>query len=163
MCLYIGSVNVGVSGDFDRIEFGIKRVLGCLPSTAGHISVLQLSDMELRLFKHLSDEVIFRQISLEDKQQHKLFSHTICRFVYPHIASCGRLINKPNYFAFITLPPKHGNYSGENYLMSSLECIKLFYHQGCCMCHVFYSSSSSQVADILTSISDGFNRTHFAV
>ena len=60
MCLYIGSVNVGVSGDFDRIEFGIKRVLGCLPSTAGHISVLQLSDMELRLFKHLSDEVIFR-------------------------------------------------------------------------------------------------------
>ena len=31
------------------------------------------------------------------------------------------------------------------------------------MCHVFYSSSASQVAEVLTSISDGFSRTHFAV
>ena len=34
--------------------------------------------------------------------------------MYPHIASCGRLINKPNYFAFITLP-QHGNYSGQDF------------------------------------------------
>ena len=33
------------------------------------------------------------------------------RFVYPHIASCGRLVNKPNYFAFISLPVK-GQYQG---------------------------------------------------
>ena len=31
------------------------------------------------------------------------------------------------------------------------------------MCHVFYSSSAGQVAEVLTSISDGFSRTHFAV
>ena len=34
---------------------------------------------------------------------------------------------------------------------------------GSCMCHVFYSSSAGQVAEVLTSISDGFSRTHFAV
>jgi len=50
----------------------------------------------------------------------------------------------PNYFAFISLPVK-GQY------------------QGSCMCHVFYSSSAGQVAEVLTSISDGFSRTHFAV
>merc|ERR1712098_856746 len=82
-CLYIGSVNVGCSGDYDRIEFGITRVLSCLPSTCGHVSVLQLSDMELRLFRHVSDDIILR-------------------YIYPQIASCGRLVSKPNYFAFIS-------------------------------------------------------------
>ena len=59
-CLYIGSVNVGNSGDFDRIEFGINRVLSVLPATSGQVSLLQLTDMELRLLSHNSDEVILR-------------------------------------------------------------------------------------------------------
>ena len=37
------------------------------------------------------------------------------------------------------------------------------YLLGRCLCHVFYSSSTPEVADILKSISDGFKRTHFAV
>ena len=59
-CLYIGSVNVGNSGDFDRIEFGINRVLSVLPPTSGQVTNLQLTDMELRLLPHNSDEVILR-------------------------------------------------------------------------------------------------------
>ena len=59
-CLYIGSVNVGCSGDFDKIEFGIKRVLGCLPGGAGHLTLLQLSDIEVKLFRYISEECILR-------------------------------------------------------------------------------------------------------
>ena len=59
-CLYIGSVNVGCSGDFDRIEFGIKRVLSCLPGGAGHLTLLQLSDIEIKLFQYISEECILR-------------------------------------------------------------------------------------------------------
>ena len=59
-CLYIGSVNVGNSGDFDRIEFGINRVLSVLPARCGQVTSLQLTDMELRLFPHNSDELILR-------------------------------------------------------------------------------------------------------
>ena len=59
-CLYIGSVNVGCSGDFDRIEFGIKRVLSCLPGGAGHLTLLQLSDIEIKLFQYISEDCILR-------------------------------------------------------------------------------------------------------
>ena len=64
-CLYIGSVNVGNSGDFDRIEFGINRVLSVLPPTSGQVTFLQLTDMELRLLPHNSDEVILRSCEKE--------------------------------------------------------------------------------------------------
>lgn len=124
-CLYIGSVDVGHSGDFDRIEFGINRVLSVLPETCGQVAYLQLSDMELSLVPHNSEEVVLR-------------------YAYPQIASCGRLVHKPCYFGFISLPGAGSR-------------VKL------CECHVFYAPSAATVADILTSISDGFNRTHFAV
>ena len=59
-CLYVGSAEVGSRGDFDRIEVGIRRVLGCLPAAAGTIAVIQLSDIELRVFEQITDELILR-------------------------------------------------------------------------------------------------------
>ena len=59
-CLYIGSVNVGCSGDFERIEFGIRRVLGNLPGSGGHLTLLQLTDIEVKLFQYVSEECILR-------------------------------------------------------------------------------------------------------
>ena len=59
-CLYVGSAEVGSRGDFDRIEVGIRRVLGCLPAAAGTIALIQLSDIELRVFEQITDELILR-------------------------------------------------------------------------------------------------------
>ena len=50
-----------------RIEFGINRVLSSLPSTCGHVSVLQLSDMEMRLYRHVSDDLILRYSVINDR------------------------------------------------------------------------------------------------
>ena len=144
-CLYIGSVNVGNSGDFDRIEFGINRVLSVIPETCGQVAYLQLTDMELSLVPHNSDEVILRWSQyLSCITASFFFILHVKRYAYPQIASCGRLVHKPSYFGFISLP---GAESG----------VKL------CECHVFYAPNAATVADILTSISDGFSRTHFAV
>ena len=124
-CLYLGSVNVGNCGDVDRIEFGMKKVMTLSPAGDGHPSVLQLHDIDLKLVRLSSSELVFK-------------------FNYPQIASCGRLINKPNYFAFITAPDS-----------------------GCCqtgyMCHVFYGPREDNVRNLLSHISDGFQRTSFTV
>ena len=61
-CLYVGSAEVGSRGDFDRIEVGIRRVLGCLPAAAGTIALIQLSDIELRVFEQITDELILRYV-----------------------------------------------------------------------------------------------------
>ena len=61
-CLYVGSAEVGSRGDFDRIEVGIRRVLGCLPAAAGTIALIQLSDIELRVFEQITDELILRYL-----------------------------------------------------------------------------------------------------
>ena len=59
-CLYLGSVNVGSSGDFDRIEFGITRVLNCIHDTRNHVSNLQIADMDVRLYNQETDQLILR-------------------------------------------------------------------------------------------------------
>ena len=125
-CLYLGSVNVGSCGDVDKIEFGMKKVMSSSPAGDGHPSILQLQDIELKLARLSSNELVFK-------------------FTYPQITSCGRLVTKPNYFAFITAPgPACCNTSGY-------------------MCHVFYAPSGDQVKEILSNISDGFQRTSFTV
>ena len=124
-CLYLGSVNVGPCGDVDRIEFGMKKVMTLSPAGDGHPSVLQLHDIDLKLVRLSSSELVFK-------------------FTYPQIASCGRLVSKPNYFAFITAPCPDSCHSGY-------------------MCHVFYGPRVEQVKDLLSHISDGFQRTSFTV
>jgi len=125
-CLYLGSVNVGSCGDVDRIEFGMKKVMSSSPAGDGHPSVLQLQDIEVKLARLSSNELVFK-------------------FTYPQIASCGRLVTKPNYFAFITAPGP--------------SCC----HHTSYMCHVFYAGREEQVKEILSHISDGFQRTSFTV
>ena len=123
-CLYLGSVNVGPCGDVDKIEFGMRKVMSLSPAGDGHPSILQLQDLDLKLVRLSSSDLVFK-------------------FPYPQIASCGRLVSKPNYFAFITspVPSSHSGY----------------------MCHVLYGPREEKVKEILGHISDGFQRTHFTV
>ncbi|XP_018345280.1 PREDICTED: uncharacterized protein LOC108750372 [Trachymyrmex septentrionalis] len=71
-------------------------------------------------------------------------NQTICKQSYMEISSCGRTINIPDYFAFI---------AGEtNCNMATKFDAYVFYHQ-----------NDVEVQQILQSLGQGFQRTHFAV
>ncbi|XP_011700905.1 PREDICTED: uncharacterized protein LOC105457762 isoform X2 [Wasmannia auropunctata] len=71
-------------------------------------------------------------------------NQTICKQSYMEISSCGRTINIPDYFAFI---------AGETNcnVATKFEAF-IFYHQ-----------NEIEVQQILQSLGQGFQRTHFAV
>ncbi|XP_070513757.1 uncharacterized protein [Cardiocondyla obscurior] len=71
-------------------------------------------------------------------------NQTICKQSYMEISSCGRTINIPDYFAFI---------AGEtNCNMATKFDAYIFYHR-----------NEIEVQQILQSLGQGFQRTHFAV
>ncbi|XP_036149343.1 uncharacterized protein LOC105831171 [Monomorium pharaonis] len=71
-------------------------------------------------------------------------NQTICKQSYMEISSCGRTVNIPDYFAFI---------AGEtNCNMATKFDAYIFYHR-----------NEIEVQQILQSLGQGFQRTHFAV
>jgi len=122
-CLYMGSVNIGARREMDQVEVGIQAVLSRSPTGLGHPAVLKLQELDVSLTRPVTKEVVMA-------------------ISYPNIASCGRVVAIPKYFAFITSPLEQaaGN-----------------------MCHVFYAPREATVKEILENIAEGFNRTSCTV
>ncbi|XP_012217341.1 uncharacterized protein [Linepithema humile] len=88
--------------------------------------------------------VRFECLEIGIKVTQEADDETICKQNYMEISSCGRTINIPDYFAFI---------AGEtNCNMATKFDAYIFYHQ-----------KETEVQEILQSLEQGFQRTHFAV
>ncbi|CAH0388690.1 unnamed protein product [Bemisia tabaci] len=122
---YIGNISTGDNGDVKRIHSAIDSTLNRCGELVGVSCWFDCLELEVQVTCQETNEVLLK--------------HS-----YTEISSCGRTVNRPNYFAYIA-----GN--------TLLSLSKQF------TCYVFSMNDVSEIDTILQNIGQGFRRTNFAV
>ncbi|XP_076302566.1 LOW QUALITY PROTEIN: uncharacterized protein LOC143220866 [Lasioglossum baleicum] len=125
--------------------FSVKYC-GCVYiGTEGHVKLIEKAILQvLRSEDIKSISVKFECLELGIRVTQDSNNTVICKQSYMEISSCGRTGNIPNYFAFIA--------GDTNCNLATKFDAYVFYHQ-----------NETEVQTILQSLSQGFQRTHFAV